>query len=332
MIINREVLNNTKSKKESYTENMDMFEYTLELAGNMNDDISLFMESVNISFTGGKKIFDFEAILNAIINAFINAIKALFRRFLALLAKLASMGSSFEIQLRAYKEKIKAYRGDVTVHFPYYHFSNIHEGYPSFNVYEQINSIITRYDTEYNEIMSHGALSVSKLGELEGKIDVQNEQAKFRGTLFNTSSIYSGTDFAKDAFSFFRSNNDMPLDQYTVTNQEVHQYYEDYINANKEIRKIEKEKNDIEKKMNNIKGRIKKDYFKAALTNFAEADRQKVEQSTVAIQRKICTIVDLMCQDILLVFGQKLQAYKDYKIQGRKVLVSTIQAIIVQGE
>ena len=59
-------------------------------------------------------------------------------------------------------------------------------------------------------------------------------------------------------------------------------------------------------------------------------DDQNV-QCTLALQRKLCTLMDLITQDILLAYGQKLQAYKDYKLQCRKILVETIKACIIQG-
>lgn len=328
MIINRDVLNTTHTKTENITENFNMFEYTLEVAGVFNDDISLFMES----FGDGKhKVFDFEAIIKAIIDAFINAIKSLFRKFLALLAKLASMGSSFEIELRAFKERIKAFRGEVKIDFPYYYYSNLGEEYPT-DIYELIYNLIDRTDKEYNEALKSMALGIDKLADLEAKLNPQLEIAKYRGMLFNTRDIYSGQDFAKDVYNFFRSNNEVPFDKLTLDGSKIYnEVYEPYVNAKKEIAKIEKEKNKIERNAGKVRNIIHKDYFNANLINYDTADRQKLEQSTLAIERKLCTITDLMFQDALLVYGQKLQAYKDFRLQCRKVLIATIQAVIVQG-
>ena len=54
-------------------------------------------------------------------------------------------------------------------------------------------------------------------------------------------------------------------------------------------------------------------------------------QSVFNIERKLCTAIDLISQDILLMYGQKYQAYKEFKTQSKTILVETIKACIVQG-
>ena len=80
MIIDRKVLETKPVIKETIDENFDMFSYSLSMVSEMNDSVALFTDTVFIEATGKKKIFDFEGIINAIIDAFINAIKRLFRK------------------------------------------------------------------------------------------------------------------------------------------------------------------------------------------------------------------------------------------------------------
>ena len=76
---------------------------------------------------------------------------------------------------------------------------------------------------------------------------------------------------------------------------------------------------------------IGEDFDLSKLNQFSTEDQSKLTYSIGSIQRKLLTSVDLMCQDLLLMYGQKLQAYKEFKTQSRKILVLTIKAIIIQG-
>lgn len=329
MIINREVLNSKPVREERCTD-IDLFEYTLETASIMNNDIMLFTEAIG----GGnksKKIINFGAIINAIIDALINALKKLFRKFLAFLAELASMGSSFEIELRRFKEKIKALNKPVELDFPYYEFTNIEPGYPPFDVYDRITDMITGYDIKFNNIIKNPGSAPGKLVELQNEINVQEKQNVFRNMMldpkYNTEDI---GDYAVKLFSFFRNNSSTPKNNVVIKGSDIYdKYYIPYIEAKKEITTLRREQDNVEKNIRQVKTKIKKEFFKVDLSLFDTSSANEVSTTIMNIERQILSILDLMSQDLLLFFGQKLQAYKDFKLQSRKVLVCAIKACIV---
>lgn len=335
MIMNREVLLNTKQNIDSL-ENLDMFEYTLEVAGVMNDDISSFMEAVTGNI-GNKKFsigFDFGKIVSSILDALWSALKKLFRTFLSFLAQLASMGSSFEIELRQFKERIKAFNGNVSLDFPYYEYTNLSGEYPSFNVYQAIENIVEYYKTEYDKRINQGGSAVYLMAELDNKIEAANEQNKFRNLLFGVKDFSKDcSDYARLLNEWFRNQNTTPRNDVVLPGNIIYNnYYIPYVDSRKEINKIKKEENNVDRNIKQIKNKISRSYFDLSKINqFATEDQDKLMQSVGSIQRKLLASVDLMCQDLLLMYGQKLQAYKEFKTQSRKVLVLAIKAIIMQG-
>lgn len=335
MIINREVLN-TKETAINSLENLDMFQYTLEVASVMNDDISSFMEAVTGNI-GNKKFsigFDFGKILNAMFDALWNAIKKLFRTFLAFLAQLASMGSSFEIELRQFKDRIRAFNGTVELDFPYYEFTNLGQDYPSFDVYKDIENIVEYYKSEYDKRITQGGSAIFLMNELDNKINPVVEQNKFRNRLLGRNSNEDDcSDFARLLHEWFRNQNDTPRNNVSLDGSKIYNdFYVHYVDSRKEINQIKKEESNVDKNIKQIKNKIVREYFDLTkIGQFAAEDQDKLIQSVGSIQRKVLACVDLMCQDLLLMYGQKLQAYKEFKTQSRKVLVSTIKAVIVQG-
>ena len=336
MIMNREVLLNTKQNVDSL-ENLDMFEYTLEVASVMNDDISSFMEAVTGNI-GNKKFsigFDFGKIVSSILDALWSALKKLFRTFLSFLAQLASMGSSFEIELRQFKERIKAFNGNVTLDFPYYEYTNLSDEYPNFKVYQSIEDIIEYYKAEYDKRINQGGTAVYLMTELDNKIDAAAEQNKFRNMLLYQDKTYGHdcSDYARLLSEWFRAQNSTPRNDVVLPGNRIYNdFYIPYVDSRKEIKKIQKEESNVDKNIKQIKSKIQRNYFDLTKINqFATEDQDKLMQSVGSIQRKLLTSVDLMCQDLLLMYGQKLQAYKEFKTQSRKVLVLTIKAIIMQG-
>lgn len=335
MSINREVLLNTKQNVDSL-ENLDMFEYTLEVASVMNDDISSFMETVTGNI-GNKKFsigFDFGKIVSQILDALWSALKKLFRTFLAFLAQLASMGSSFEIELRQFKERIKAFNGSVTLDFPYYEYTNLSDEYPSFDVYKSIEDIVEYYRVEYDKRINQGGTAVYPIAELDNKIAPTAEQNKFRNLLFGSKDFSTDhSDYARELNEWFRGQNTTPRNDVVLPGNRIYNdFYLPYVDSRKEINKIKKEESNVDRNIKQIKSKIQRNYFDLGKINqFATEDQDKLMQSVGSIQRKLLTSVDLMCQDLLLMYGQKLQAYKEFKTQSRKVLVLTIKAVIMQG-
>lgn len=335
MIMNKEVLLNTKHNIDSL-ENIDMFEYTLEVAGVMNDDISSFMEAVTGNI-GNKKFsigFDFGKILSSILDALLSALKKLFRTFLAFLAQLASMGSSFEIELRQFKERIKTFNGNITVDFPYYEYTNLSSEYPSFNVYESIENIVEYYKSEYDKRINQGGTAIFLIHELDNKINPATEQNKFRNLLFGSRDFSTDhSDYARELNEWFRGQNTTPRNDVVLPGNRIYNdFYLPYVDSRKEINKIKKEENNVDRNIKQIKSKIQRSYFDLSKINqFAAEDQDKLIQSVGSIQRKLLTSIDLMCQDLLLMYGQKLQAYKEFKTQSRKILVLTIKAVIMHG-
>ena len=298
MIINREVLNSKPVREERCTD-IDLFEYTLETASIMNNDIILFTESIGGK---GKKIIDFGAIINAIIEGLINAIKKIFRKFFAFLAELASIGSSFEIELRSFKDKIKALDKSVNIDFPYYEFTNLDEGFPPFDIYDKITKLVTPTN-------------------LQSEFALEDKRNTFRAMLLKNKES-KDSDYAVTLFNFFR-NGGTPNSNLTIPGNIIYdKFYTPYIDARKELSKIKKEEDNVEKNIRQIKMKIKKEI---SSSKFNTEDSTK----SIELQRQVCTCLDLISQDLLIFYGQKLQAYKDYKLQSRKVLVCAIKACIV---
>jgi hypothetical protein len=335
MIINREVLN-TSSTIGKTVENFDMFSYTLEVASVMNDEISQFTEGVIFGSDKPAAKFNFENIVSAILEALFNALKKLFRHFIAFLAQLASMGSSFEIELRRFENKLRAFDGNVEISnsIPYYEYTNISMDYPGVSVYKYIDEMVTRYIYEYNNCMSKGNSSVFLVQELDKKIDTNKEVNMLRNRLIgNRTDERDCSDFARILHEFFRNNSSSPTYGTTIPGKRIYNdFYLPYVNSKNEIKQIKKEESKCNSEIKKIKNNIKNHSFDlSAAEKFSDDVANELVARVNSIQKKLCTIVDLASQDILLMYGQKLQAYKEFKLMARQILVASIKACIVQG-
>ena len=172
------------------------------------------------------------------------------------------------------------------------------------------------------------------MAELDNKISPANEQNKFRNLLFNSRDFSTDhSDYARELNEWFRGQNPTPRNDVILSGTRIYNdFYEPYVDSRKEINKIKREENNVERNIKQIKNKISRNYFDLSkISQFAIEDQDKLMQSVGSIQRKLLACIDLMSQDLLLMYGQKLQAYKEFKTQSRKILVLTIKAIIMQG-
>ena len=66
-------------------------------------------------------------------------------------------------------------------------------------------------------------------------------------------------------------------------------------------------------------------------SKFSDSEQQTLLQSLAEMQTTLCTIYEKKCKDIVTMYTNKLQAYKDFTIYSRSWLVKVMQQITYQG-
>jgi hypothetical protein len=65
--------------------------------------------------------------------------------------------------------------------------------------------------------------------------------------------------------------------------------------------------------------------YLGSLTKYA--DREAIFNVYNTVRRNVCTLFNLECKDVVVLYGSKLQAYRDSYVQARKVIMKCMQKI-----
>ena len=330
MIIEKSLLNQT-NKNNNF--NFDFINYSLELIRENVSTTNLLIMQESI----GIKNLSIENILISIVNGIIKVLKMILGKFLELLIKIASMGKSFELEIRAYKKKIENYNGSIKFEDSY-KYTNIYgdeyENYPSPKLVEllidDINDMISRVKDAYGSNKSFKEIQYKALSI---KPDIDREIRVFRRKLLGETNNFaeemSDEIFNLKCFKLFRNNQENPGTVEYKGKEIYNKIYLPYIEQRKSIDRIKKDNARIQRDIERSKSLVKDLNFD--FSKFSDSEQQTLLQSLAEMQTTLCTIYEKKCKDIVTMYTNKLQAYKDFTIYSRSWLVKVMQQITYQG-
>ncbi len=334
MIIDKSLLNQSQVHTESAIE-FDMINYSLQIMRESMDNMNLLI----IQEAEGKKLFSIENILTSIVNGIVKVLKMILGKFLELLVKLASLGKSFELEIRGFKNKIEHYNGSITFEDAYKYtniFGDDYDNYPSTKLIEYLvddmNNTISKvrdtFDTSKNKSAKEIKYKAFTLKSTAEK-DIAVFRHKLLGLTNNNFDSMSDEIFNLNCFKLFRDNKEVP-GTITYKRKEIYEdIYLPYVNQKKSIDRIKKDNNRIQKDIEKSVTLIKDMNFD--LSSLDLADQQTLYQTITEIQTSLCDTYQKKCKDIVTMYSAKLQAYKDFIVYAKPWLVKVMKQIAYQG-
>ena len=333
MIIDKSLLHQSVVESNDNAIGFDMMNYSLTIMREsmMNTKEMLLQESIITDK------FSIENIMTSIVNAIIKVLKMILGKFLELLVKLASMGKSFELEVRAYKNKIKEFNGSIILNDSYkytYIFGDEYEKFPDNKLadlmIDDINDTLSRINNICSSRKSFNEIRF-KLASFKPDIDhdINVFRAKLIGKINNFGDPMSDEMYNKECFKLFRNGQDQPS-KVILTSKEIYdKIYIPYIDQRKNMDKIKKDNSRVQKNINSTISLVKK--LDVDFSRFDDAQQQTLLQGITDLQTTLCTLYERKCKDIVTMYTAKLQAYKDFLIYARPWLVKAMQQITYQG-
>lgn len=324
MIIDKSLLNISKESQSIDSFDIIQYSYNILSEASINTDLLILKESDSI-------VNDFiEKIFTGIVNGIIKALKAILSAIVGVLLKLLSMGKSFELEIRIYKDKIKNYNGNISFQDSYkytYIYGDDFDKYPDKkiinNMIDDINNIIDKINKSIQS--SKHAIELNQ--ELVNIHQEITQKTSYRSQLLNSNEKeISDEIFNKKCFELFRNNSSVATN-ISYTGKEVYEnIYLPYVEQKKMINKIKANNNDIQKELEKGTNQIK-----AIRINNINAQSDQEYQTLInnlqELQRVLCTYFEKNCKDIITIYATKLQAYKDSIVAAKPCLVKAIQEV-----
>jgi hypothetical protein len=323
-----------KSYDESAVD-FSIFSYSLSLMNEANLEIINSMESIGIiTEASGDKKYNFDGILQAIVDAICNVLKYILGKILSLLVKLGSYGKSFELEIRAFKEKLTTYHGYLRFE-DYYEFTHIDdfENYPNDKIVNTLREDINNYIEKFKSLVNKN----KTFAELQFNIanikpDVDTDASVFRYELLGRkdsrySEPMSDEIFNNECFKLFRNGQDNPYETADLTAKHLmERVYEPYVKGGSNQRRIKSENERIQK---DIKKAVKSiDKTAIDVSRFSISEQQTILQSYAQVQQAICELFNRKCKDVVTMYSAKLQAYKDFQVQSRRILTQAMAKVV----
>ena len=334
MIIDKSLLYINKDNVSSDNESSNLFEYSLNALLDANNDIinRLNEEAFVTEVWGSKpvKIFNFYGILDTIIGAFINIIEKLIGRFISILVTLAGQGKAFDIEARAFANKIKNYRGEFVLR-DIWKFTNLEAGkFPGMDLGNYFTDSMNKSIDAFNSIIEGSKSAGVAINKLElTDIDLQHDVDRFRKYLLDKSDkeyVISDEMFAEECFKIFRDGNTEPYSKATFDGPSTYKnFYIPYMENHKLQAQTKKDSKRIQDNCKSAKNKLKK--FSPSISKYSDQEYADILNVYNNVQRNICKLFDYECRDVVTLYGAKLQAYKDSYVQSRRVIMKCMQEI-----
>lgn len=339
MLMDKSLLMPTEKIYNESAVDFNMINYSLSLLNDANLEIINSMESIGILTEAdtGRKIFNFDGILQAIVDAICNVLKYILGKILAVLVKLGSYGKSFEIEIRAFKKKLSSYTGYVylTNYVEYTHIDDF-DHYPDSSVINALKDDINRYLDKFNGLVDKTKTFSQLQFEIANiKPDLDRDASVFRFELLGLRDQRYGEPMSdeiynNECFKLFRNKKEDAYETAQLSVKHMNKIYDQYVNANKNIRQIKAENARIQKDIKKAKDSINNTALNVA--RFSISEQQTVLQSYTHLQQQVCELFSRKCKDIVTMYSAKLQAYKEFQIQSRRVLTLAMQKIVQTQE
>lgn len=316
----------------------DINQFALTAMTEANNQMIMDMESgfaVISESKKDKKKFNFSGILDAIVNFFCSIIKKIVGKFLALLVSIGAAGKTFELEVRAFANKIKSYNGLFTID-NMYNFTHL-DANDVFNT--ELKDHFTVAKMKYEQLFktlidksSNAAVFMQQISTGELNLNIDEARAKFRRWILSSDSeeAMSNEIYNNECYKYFRGGEDVNPGTKQLSGLDVYNnFYVPYVDNSKLKRQCEKDKKMLEKASKDASTEINNFY---CITNkFNEEDAEQIDQAVMDTKRKICTLFDEECKDIIIFYSNKLQAYKDQKIQYKRVLTRVMQQVAMNS-
>ena len=344
MILNAAVLE-TKGERDmnsTISENFSLINYTFDLLIEGNNSIyncvyenakvqNVVTENVDINNVivkmFGAILKWFKGLLQKVLNTFINFI-----------IEIGATGKgTWAIMLKKYENKIKNFRGTLNYNNPLHIYTNLDANTPPPDLNESLkaySSTLLGTMSEINAIDPSDEDSIRfKLSDLANDpiYDPDRVLDQFRGDLIGVPEGIKEEEFNKRVYNYF-TNGGKPIENAKIVDTGdgyiYRTYYLTFKDGDKQLKKIKKENNamqksaeaaikSIEKKLCNPSAKIKKN------TEW----KKQAEEDVKTITKNAVNILQQKCQTISIVYGQKMDAITQQKVQSKKILIAVIEAI-----
>lgn len=324
-----------KPVNEDASADFNMINYSLSLLNEANLEIINSMESIGIITEADteRKMFNFDGILQAIVDAICKVLSYILGKILALLVKLGSYGKAFEIEIRAFKQKLSSYPDYLkfTNYVEYTHINDF-EDYPSKNLINLLKDDVNNYLDKFKGLVDKNKTFTQLQFELNGmKPNLDTDAAVFRYELLGLkdqryADPMSDEIYNQECFKLFRNNKEDPYATAEISSKHMEKIYDQYVTANKNIRLIKNENARIQKDIKKAKDSINKTALN--VSRFSLSEQQTILHSYTQLQQQVCELFSRKCKDIVTMYSAKLQAYKEFQVQSRRILTQAMQKIV----
>ena len=338
MIMDKSLLMPVQKVNEDSPADFNMINYSLTLMNEANIEIIKSMEEIGIiTEATGNKSFNFDGILQAIVDAICNVLKYILGKILSLLVKLGSYGKSFEIEIRAFKDKLKSYSGYLVFndYTEYTHIDDF-ESFPSKNVLNKLSEDINNYLDKFKGLVDKNKTYTELQFAIANiKPDIDRDASVFRHELLGDIDNRYGEAISDEVFNekcylIFRNNKPDQYDTGTLSSKHMGIIYDRYTQGNKNQRLIKQENARIQKDIKKAKDSINRTPLN--VSRFSISEQQTILHSYTEVQQQVCELFNRKCKDIVTMYSAKLQAYKESQIQARRILTQAMQKLVQRQE
>ena len=332
MIINKNILfagEETTHYEEASMLSTNFSHYALDLMIESNTELikSLSESGISLNEFNG---FNFEKVISDITQIFCDIIDDLVNKFSDTMGKIFNIDLTFNLTAKKNIPNIESYSGDIQIHDCYI-FTNLEpDKFPDLELKNNFKTSINRYIDEFNKAVNATKSYNAIINDIAlNNFDVQNTISKFRAKLLHIKDFtdpISDDVFNAECFKIFR-NGMTSTGTVNMNGKGISKFiYEPYMNTNELIKNTKKEKNFIQDSCKSAQKEISS-FSSAVSEKFTDYERNDVYQKMTDLQRNICDLFDKECRDVITLYGAKLQAYKDFRLQAKRIIVKAIDTI-----
>lgn len=340
MIIDKSLLLTKPKHYTESTENFNIFEYSLATLVESNHTVIQALQNDSVitikeAETWGDKItkkFNFKGIIAAIIKAFLDTIQKIVDKIIDIFIELSSKGAAFYILLKTNKKKIEqGLKDNAQFNFDHvFKFTHLFDDmFPSASIKDVFSSSVNRRISMAETALKEGdRKAIEKLTSLNEDFDINKLKNTFRYRLLDTpeGDTMSDSSYSDRCFRLYRDGLSSEPASITLTGLYIREnIYNPYFKYKDIKNRIKKEQALVEKEAKNAKAEA--DKFSPNISKFSNESQKEILKQLSIFQRNICTMVNEYCHDVVIMYGAKLQAYKDNHQQSKKILTDVIKQL-----
>lgn len=332
MIINKNILfagEEVTHYEEASILSTNFSRYTLDLMIESNTELIKSLSESGImlhEFAG----FDFEKVMSDIVQIFCNMMDDLTDKFSEIMGKISTIDLTFDSLAKKIMPSIESYPGDIQIPDCYI-FTNLEfDKFSDLELKNIFKNSANRYIDGFNKAVNATKSYNAIINDISvNDFDVQATISKFRAQLLHIKDFtdpISDDTFNAECFKTFR-NGMTAAGTVNMNGKGIAKFiYEPYMNTNELIKNTKKENKFIQDSCKSARKEISS-FSSAVSEKFTDYERNDVYQKMTDLQRKICDLFDKECRDVITLYGAKLQAYKDFRLQAKRIIAKAIDTI-----